>query len=300
VVEIDGELRRPRYLVGPDAPAVEPLKSLHLTAVPEGSAVVWRLRCDQELKAGWLEPLADGVEPLEFAIDPADAHRATLRVPDIKALVGKPKDAEDRERKSAWATAYRLRWVEKSFGFEFSDPTRYTLEVVPDRAPEVTLLRPRLLTGQDRLVSPVSRRLDLVIDASDDHGLGQVAVVYRLNDGDEARKELATFPPGKRSANNKGAPLTWVLRESLPELKVGDELAFAVEVGDNRTIGDKASPNLGRSSTLRVQIVSDEDYRRYLALERERGLDRVREAAREEKEGSEKVKLLITTQGEKP
>jgi hypothetical protein len=290
IVAVAVTLRRPAYI----DPKPELRDTLHLTGVPEGTAVEWEIHCDQKLAAGRMELQIDGTDPINLDIDKDDPRIARLRVADVGTLAAKV--APDKSTTAARSFGYHLHWKECVFDFEFADPTRYTMEIVSDRPPTVTLLKPRISAGQDRIVATVNKRLDMHFEARDDYGLGTVWVEYRLNDGAERRQQLGEIPPGEKHVHSD---THWTLKQTIPELKEGDEVALSLAVGDNRTVNGERKPNIGRSPVLRLVIVSDEEYRRYIAREKERGFDRTRDAVQEETEGSKKVKLLITNQGER-
>jgi hypothetical protein len=284
VVAARVHLRYPRYTTRP----AETIDSLTLPAVPEGTEVRWELRCDQELAAGRLQFLREGVEPVALEIDEADPHVARLTLRDVAAPTGQATLL--RSRKEAETLSYQLQWMERRHGFTFRDGTRYSIEVVPDRAPVVTVLRPRPYSAQDKMLATTMKHLVITFDVSDDYGLGSAWITYRLNDAPEPRRRpVGAFRAGTRAGKEERAE--WTIRDSIPDIKEGDVLTCAVEVSDNREGRD--GPNRGLSSPIRLHIVSEEEFRRYAEKEKERGDERIKAAAREETEAATKVKTLI-------
>jgi hypothetical protein len=266
--------------------------SLNLPAVPEGTELRWRIRCDRPLAAGRLRVLREGVEPIPLEIDAANPHTARLTVKDAAALLG-PGGPSRVELESLF---YQFEWTERAHGFTFPDGMRYALEIVPDKAPTVGIRKPTLRPEQDRLLATTQKTLVLVFEAGDDYGLAEAWIAYRVNDSPEwQRRPIGRFPPGTRADLFE---TSWRLKDSLPDLKEGDVLTIAVEASDNRTGG--TGPNRGRSKELRVQIVSVEEFLRYAEQERERGFERARGTVREEIESSKKVKALIPNEGGGP
>ncbi len=287
---VKASLRFPAYV----GRAAEAQDGLNLPPLPAGTGLRLWLRCDQELAPATLRPLREGAAPLPLEVDKEDRRIVHLTLPDVVRLADESPVIKGREE--AQTVTYQFDWTERTHGFTFRDATRYTLEVVPDRVPVVTLVEPRPLPPQERMPATVRKVLSLTFEARDDHALSRAWVVYRLNDGPETRRPVGSFPPGTKGDTFRAAP--WPLRETLDGLKEGDLLSCAVEVSDNRE--GRGGPNLGRSPSLRLRIVSEEEYRRHVEKEKERGFDRTRAAAREEAEGSRKVKALIPAGEERP
>lgn len=289
MVETRVTLRYPDYVKRAD----DEYNSLNLPPIPEGTSITWELRCDQELAAGEVHFLREGMEPVPLVIGD-DPQIVRLSLTDVAVLPGQRPLI--RSRKEAETLSYQFRWTERVHGFSYRDPTRYTLEVVPDRAPVVNILRPRLYSEQDKMLATTKKTLALTFEVSDDHGLARAWLAYRVNDDTEPRRRpLGSFPEGTRSDTFRTA---WSVAESIPDLKEGDVLTCAVEASDNREGRD--GPNVGRSNTLRLHIVSEEEFRRYADKEKERGFDRTRAAVREETESSKRIKTLIPDEEDRP
>jgi hypothetical protein len=248
--------------------------------------VRWELRCDRPLARGELVLLGEGApQPLPLEIDPGDPRVARLTVEDVASLL----PAAGGLRK-AETVSYRFRWTEREHGFAFEDYTRYNLEVVPDQPPVVTLVAPRPRGEQERYVITTRKVLRVTFEASDDYGLGRAWLAYRVNGEDKTRRHpLGAFPPGTRGDTFQAKP--WALQATLPGLKVGDVLACEVEADDNRQ--GRGGPNVGRSRSLRLEVVSDEEYQRYVEREKAAGLDRTRLALKDELDSKVKVKELL-------
>ena len=70
---------------------------------------------------------------------------------------------------------YSFSWVDQEHGFGFTSP-RYFLQVASDQSPRVELISP-----ESNLKALLGRPVDLVVRASDDHGIGSSAIIYRVN-----------------------------------------------------------------------------------------------------------------------
>lgn len=272
----------------------ETLESLTLPAVPEGTEVRWELHCDQELESGQLHFLREGVEPIALEIDEADPRTARLTLKDISSLPGKASLL--RSRKDTETISYQFQWKERKHGYIFKDSTRFSIEVVPDRVPVVTVLKPRLHADQEKMLATTMKNLAITFDVSDDYGLSRAWITYRTNDDPELRRRaIGKFEDGERAAR---IIEKWLLQDSIPDLKEGDVVTCAIEVSDNRE--GKAGPNLALSSPIRLHIVSEEEYTVYAAKEKERGDKKIQAAVEQELEGSKKVKTLLPVEEKNP
>jgi hypothetical protein len=264
----------------------ETVTGFQLPRALEGTAVSWDLHCDQELRAGQLLFLGKTQRSLDLAIDPHDRRRARLALADVADLLAAEQATHDPV-----TLAYYFEWTENEHGFTFIDPTRHALEVVPDKPPVVTLLKPRAGASEnDRILATTRKDLHLIFEATDDYGLGKAWITYRINKQPDTRRlAIGAFPAGSRAGSFQNQH--WIIKESLPDIKEGDILTCAVEVSDNRA--GKAGPNRSRSSSFQMQVVSDAEYQQYIERQVAQGLERTTAAAREELISSKKVKSLI-------
>ncbi len=173
---------------------------------------------------------------------------------------------------------------------------RYFVRVIPDAAPRVELLEP---TGDEK--ATVLKTLNLVFRATDDYGLSEAWIVYSVNGGKERRQPIGTLESNPRESNGSAA---WSLRKSIPELKEGDLVSYAIEVADNRgdtllqgvptgngsaALAAGEMRNRARSSTRRVAVVSPSEYLRFVNDETKRLLAKIKSCQGEEKEAVETV-----------
>lgn len=129
------------------------------------------------------------------------------------------------------------------------DTVRVPVVTVPDSAPRVDVPVP----GADTLV-PVSLRVQLVVDAQDDHGLSQVVVeshrVSRLGFADPVRLETIVLPAG----GTDRVMLPWELDLNQRGLLPGDTVKFTVRVADN---APAAHLTRSREYLLRLPTLSE-------------------------------------------
>lgn len=254
VVQTRARLHYPDYTHLKD----KEVETLHLE-VPEGTQVSVELVCDLALKAA--EVLTEGTKAAPLVLGP-DGRTATV----------------------AWTVTesfpFHFRWTEREHGFVFESDVTYFVRVVPDSAPEVEIVTP---TEDDK--ATLNKKLAIRYRAADDYGIAKATILYTLNDGAEQTRPIGTFDKSPVEEQ-----VLWVLRDTIPGLKEGDTLTFAVEVADNHA--GQAGPNVSRSRPLRLDIVSVPEYLRYVFEKRER-LRKEIEAMHEEEAGASKeVKTL--------
>jgi len=224
--------------------------------VPEGTAIAWELHCDQALASA--EMIRDEETRLPMALDPAG------HVARIDATAGE-------------SFAYQFAWVEREHGYPYNEDIHYFVQVIPDTAPQIEILRPL----EDEKAT-VQKTLTIAYQARDDYGLGDVAVVYSLNNADEQKRSL-----GPRKGRVIETEAEWKIRESMPSLKEGDVLTYTLEVADNHTGSD--GPFRSRAQTRRLYIVSREEYLAYVNERRRKLIGEIRELHKQETEAADQV-----------
>ena len=234
----------------------EEAEALTLT-VPQDTKLQWRLTLDRPLRSAVLN--RDGKDPMPLQLG-NDGLEVVL------------EDVGDASR------GYRFTWVEKGHGFEFVSP-RYYLQVASDQAPRVELVSP-----EKNLVAMLGRPLEITARIQDDHGVGEAAVVYRVNQREETAVGFK-FPGGEGAQ-----PVAWDYRGTLPDLKIGDTLSFVLEARD-RYPGENG-PHVVRSETRRITFLSKEDYLAQVQKKRDLLLSRVQAAYRQQRAAFESVASL--------
>ncbi|NNM28317.1 MAG: hypothetical protein HKO57_02255, partial [Akkermansiaceae bacterium] len=236
----------------------ETIEALTLT-VPEDTQVHWQLTLDRPIREAALH--RDGKEPLPLRV--TNGGRQVVIEEEVEASRG-----------------YSFSWVERDHGFGFTSP-RYYLQVATDQAPRVELTSP-----ESNLVAMIGRPLSLAARVQDDHGIGKMAVAYRVNQRDEAAIELDASP----QSGQGDQPVDWDYRETLPDLKVGDTVSFTLEVSD-RYPGQNG-PHVVRSETRRMTFLSREDYLEQVQKKKDRLLSRVQAVYRQQRSAFDVVRDL--------
>jgi len=232
--------------------------SLHLE-VPEGTKVLVDLECDRALKAAEVVKEQGAAEPMKLS----DGGRAASIAWDVKE-----------------SFPFHFRWTESEHGFRYDSDVTYFVRVTVDVPPEVEIIAP---TEDDK--ATVQKKLAIRYRAADDYGISKATVIYSLNGGAEQARPIGAFD--KATVEEEAV---WALRESIPALKEGDALTFAVEVADNREGG--GGPQVVRSRPIRLDIVSIVDYLRYMAEKRAKLIKEVQALHEEETDASKEVKTL--------
>lgn len=231
----------PEYLgIGPDE-----VDSLNLKAY-EGTRVHWQLETDRPVVAAEMA-LEDGEELSATSISSAG------RIVQFEATA-----------KASAPYRFRFHW-ELGDRTCVDEGTKHYVQVIPDNEPHVRLTFP----AEDEKAT-LHRDMRLAFSATDDHGLAKAWIVFSLNAGGEQRREIGDLQD-KASVQREVA---WPIRESIPDLRLGDIVSYAIEVADGRLSGDGARRS--RSRSRRVQFVSDDEYLRYVLARTRRTLGQLR------------------------
>jgi len=257
IKKVEVELEFPSYLER----VPEKVEALTLS-VPEETKIRWKLTLDRPVRDAVLN--RDGEDPKPLEVDEGK-----------ELVVAEVVDA---------SRGYDFSWADREHGFQFTSPRSF-LQVTSDQSPRVELISP-----ETNLIALLGRPVDLVVRASDDHGIGSSAIVYRVNLRPEQSVSLET--PLKNGGGAQG--IDWDYRKVLPDLKVGDTVSFLFEVSDKYPDG----PNLARSDTRRITFLSKEDYLEQIQKKKDRLLSRVQTAYRQERAAFESVRGLDPDTGD--
>ena len=223
-------LSYPEYLQREDT--VE--DNLKLT-VPMDTSIKWSLQCEPAIKA----------------------LKVTIGGNIIMAEISEDGARAEFEAKATETFKYNFYWTEKEHGFEYND-IQNLVRVVPDQVPDVELVEP-FRNGK----ATVNKVLDLKFRATDDHQLGEAALVYSIvdnktnADGAENNASLETrVALGKLTGTQKEHSHRWVLNEN-GNLTPGSKVYFRIEVADRKPPMDS---RFNSSVKRRLDILTDEQY----------------------------------------
>ena len=160
------------------------------------------------------------------------------------------------------AGVYQIVAREKSIGTNFQGQI-HKLNLREDIEPRVSLISP-----VSDVKSTSQKKLELLVRASDDYGLSEFAILYRVN-GEKNRHRISLgAPPANDSQKDllyprSGTwPLLWNLQKDLSNLSEGDLIEIAVEVTEVAVNPESARKALSR--TCSVEILSVAEYQSYI------------------------------------
>ena len=160
------------------------------------------------------------------------------------------------------AGVYQMVAREKSMGTNFQGQI-HKLNLREDIEPRVSLISP-----VSDIKATSQKKLELLVRASDDYGLSEFAILYRVN-GEKNRHRISLgAPPANDSQKDllyprSGTwPLLWNLQNDLPNLSEGDLIEIAVEVTEVAANHESARKALSR--TCSVEILSVAEYQSYI------------------------------------
>ena len=139
----------------------------------------------------------------------------------------------------------------------------YRLALREDLEPRVSMLSPG--TG---IKATANKSLRLTVRASDDYGLAEFAILYRVNGEEDQRRISLGVPPSNDSQKDLEVPrsgtwpLQWKIQDDLPNLRGGDFIEVAIEVTEVA-----ADPSVARKVVTRtcgIEILSLADYQAYV------------------------------------
>lgn len=244
----------PEYIQRPP----ETVDALTLT-VPETTRILWKLTLDRPVKEAHMN--VDGQEPV-----PMQVSMDGLTV--------------SHDRVVTETRAYHFSWVDRKHGFAFTSLNHY-LQVAPDRAPRVELVSP-----VKNIYATLGRKVDLAFRASDDYGIGETNIAYRIDKTEETKVPFTPAAPVDGTVQAIG----WDYREALPDLTVGQMVSFAVEVADRYPVVD--GTHRARSDTRWIQFLSREDYLAQVEKLKVRQLSELKALYREERKVHEEILRL--------
>lgn len=160
------------------------------------------------------------------------------------------------------AGVYQMVAREKSMGTNFQGQI-HKLNLREDIEPRVSIISP-----VSDIKATSQKKLELLVRASDDYGLSEFAILYRVN-GEKNRHRISLgAPPANDSQKDllyprSGTwPLLWNLQNDLPNLSEGDLIEIAVEVTEVAANHESARKALSR--TCSVEILSVAEYQSYI------------------------------------
>jgi hypothetical protein len=196
--------------------------------------------------SGQLLALPGTVVKLEArALVPARGSAELVVTEDGKSSHNRPVEVKGQALSTSFTVkrAGSFRFVLGGGLRKIREPNEHRVEIDPDRPPRVDLYTPG-----DPLELAGPRRIELAYSVDDDYGLGDLELVWRVQDGPEAKKLVLARPAGQRAASGK---FEWDLAEL--DLAPGARVAYHLEARDN---DDISGPNVGKSRTYYLFVSS--------------------------------------------
>ncbi|MCS6859295.1 MAG: hypothetical protein NZT92_03110 [Abditibacteriales bacterium] len=134
-------------------------------------------------------------------------------------------------------------------GFTNLDPPQYAIQAIADRAPDVSLIKPKT----DLELVP-DATLPLSATARDDYGIAALRLKHQKEQANPQPLRTLSLPAPSPPRRAVTAAARWNLAGL--DLQPGDALTFFVEAQDNDNV---TGPHIGKSEVRRVRIVSHEE-----------------------------------------
>ena len=183
------------------------------------------------------------------------------------------------------ASTYHIH-IQDEHGMSNKVPLKYTLNVFKDEAPQVDIIEP----GKD-LVLDTDLIVRLKVDATDDYGLQNVQLVYRIqkDDFNPIKTTLKNVP------KNTSPPLTtqfltyaWDIAPI--RLFPGETLSYYVQATDT---DDVSGPNIGKSRTFTLRFPTLDELYEDIAAEQETEQQSLDELYDEQAEATSAVENIL-------
>ena len=233
----------------------ERLENIGDLVVPAGTAITWTFQTDHTDKI--TAQFSEQAEAVELD-----------RISESGFLLSKKAMKDER---------YTLFISNKDL--PVSDSIRYSLSVIPDLNPSITVKKFIDSTAQNLLY--------FVGDASDDYGLISLSFNFQVTREDGTEEGWQTQKLGTPSGRQLQYDYQWDLNEL--ELKAGDEVSYYFEVFDNDAIhGSKAA----RTNQMLFKMPTQEEYEQMAADNSDEIKDNLLKAQEESRKIQEELRQL--------
>jgi len=237
-----------------------------------GSKLSVRVASNQPLKSAGVR--LQGLDrKLGMKIEKLNSRVATVEIPvPAKGLTGFSIELANEE------------------GISSASNTVYSIEVIPDKVPEVELLWPKNETETLTLKAKPEVRFGV----SDDYALGKLALVYMVtgagDSGEAEQLRRIEFPVEGKAGQVRLENYIWDIAASTPPVKEGQSLTYWIEAEDNNNV---TGPGIGRSKRQQFVLLSEQAKKEEIAERIRKQADELDRINKMEKEASEEVKALI-------
>ncbi|MYF54914.1 hypothetical protein F4225_03905, partial [Candidatus Poribacteria bacterium] len=183
------------------------------------------------------------------------------------------------------ASTYHIH-IQDEHGMSNKVPLTYTLNVFKDEAPQVDIIEP----GKD-LVLDTDLIVRLKVDATDDYGLQNVQLVYRIQKDDfNPIKTTLKHVPHNTSPPLTTQFLTYAWDIAPIGLFPGETLSYYVQATDT---DDVSGPNIGKSRTFTLRFPTLDELYEDIAAEQETEQQSLDELYDEQAEATSAVENIL-------
>jgi hypothetical protein len=238
---------------------------------PEYTGAPARLERDRDVAV-----LAGSRMRISIAPEPNDARGEVRLLPESRTIALEPSAFPARDGAArpglafslvpARSLRYRFELVD-STGLADPDPGLFSIDVVPDRRPDIELIAP----ARTDVETTVAGSLRLRVRAEDDFGLRSLA--WRLAGDASIGAELERVPlveasPGRATCEVAGTRIDVAsLVPAGTELAAGQAYEIEVVAADNRPPNAAGAPDpagVATAARIRVRVVTEEEFLRRL------------------------------------
>lgn len=240
-----------------------------------GTKLIWKLKINRPVDSIVLQGVPGGDKAMKISAN------------GLEAVTDAPVVAAEA---FSYGFLVRDRKIGPKDSFTYPPEVSYSVSVHPDREPVLVMT-----TAPEQSAGKIAKKISLGFSAEDDYGIASARIVWWFADSalkdpgaKDAPKRKETVWPVKTYTDAPlqiSEQLEWKISKAIPGLKPGDVVEYVVEVEDNC----QPKPNVIRSREFRQEVISNADYDRRLAEQRNEIYERMRILAIQEAEAAEKI-----------
>ncbi len=172
-------------------------------------------------------------------------------------------------------------------GIRSKDSVVYRIDLVPDKAPTVSITNP---TKKEELAT---RRARVIVgfDAADDFGIARVALKYKLT---EAQQEQSIPLEATGRPRNLRGYYNWELAKLNGSIEEGAVIEWWVEVADANNV---TGPGVSASEHYQLRIVSEDEKRAELLSRLNDAMSQINDVSENQQDLTQRLGKMINQQG---
>lgn len=166
----------------------------------------------------------------------------------------------------------------------------HSINIINDQYPKIRFISPK--TSEKVLPVTKNDSIDMEYVCSDDFGINNISLVYRVNNDKETTISLKTFNKNQSKYQN-----TYHWNLNTTNLQPGDKIDYYLEIKDNDTV---SGPKASTTKTLHIKII-DHNKKHKEALNQQTSLlNQMKRLLLDEIENHKKVMVTIKTNKQEP